>query len=472
MLGGSVSTYMTSHDDRKLHSSRFIQRLTILLLLLLPIQTRWIAIPASLHGGVWEYGTVSVYVTQLFIFLIAGYIFYKKYTEKKASFSWSKIKTHIWGYIQSHKVVTLFVLWLFMSMLWAPRTVAVAVWLLLFLTALSFWYVLKTTNLSLKVVLVSVGIGMLLSGGLGMMQFTQQFVPASTLWGIAEQNPQELGPSTVETSLRRWLRGYGTFPHPNILGGWMVLGLLCWLGVLLATHPLVSEKDSWFRLAAIVGTALGAGGLWFSFSRSAWIGLCIFLFLFWLYVLLKKRVWLVPVFKWTLLIAVMLVISAAVFEDPFRARTSFTDQRSLAQFRLEEQSQEVRVQQWQEAKDIALSPIVGIGSGVGNYTAFLGKMFPSRKVYHLQPMHSTPILAGLELGIIGSVLLLILLVQYIKKFVTNPFGVMLLIAIACMMLFDHYWWSLYPGVIATTFALWFASQNTTKPEQLRIFGKV
>jgi len=467
-----VCKHMTSHDhrDTTLSTSKFIQRLTLLLFILLPIQTRWIAVPATLHGGYWEYGTVSLYATQIFIFLIAAYYLLQTYKNKKQPLSLLIVKSWVGLFITKHKVLTLFLFWLLLSILWAPRTAAIGVWLLLFLTAVCFWYVLQASKLSLKVILVSVGIGMLISGGIGMIQFAQQHVPASSLWGVAEQNPQDLGPSTVETSLRRWLRGYGTFPHPNLLGGWMVLGLLCWLGVFLATHPLTSDKDSWARLMAIVGTVVGAGGLWLSFSRSAWLGFCVFLFLFWLYVLIKKRTWFIPVFKWTLLIALMLVISAAVFEDPFRARTSFVDQSSLAQFRLEEQSQNDRVKQWQEAKDIGFSKTAGVGSGVGNYTAFLGRLFPSREVYQLQPMHSTPVLVGLELGIIGSFLLLLLIIQYIKKFVQHPFGMFLLIAVLGMMLFDHYWWSLYPGVLATTFAFWFAAQNITKPEQLRIFG--
>ena len=294
--------HMTSHDhrDTTLSTSKFIQRLPLLLFILLPIQTRWIAVPATLHGGYWEYGTVSLYATQIFIFLIAAYYLLQTYKNKKQPLSLLIVKSWVGLFITKHKVLTLF--------------------------------------------------------------------------------------------------------------------------------------------------------------------------LFWLYVLIKKRTWFIPVFKWTLLIALMLVISAAVFEDPFRARTSFVDQSSLAQFRLEEQSQNDRVKQWQEAKDIGFSKTAGVGSGVGNYTAFLGRLFPSREVYQLQPMHSTPVLVGLELGIIGSFLLLLLIIQYIKKFVQHPFGMFLLIAVLGMMLFDHYWWSLYPGVLATTFAFWFAAQNITKPEQLRIFG--
>ena len=248
------------------------------------------------------------------------------------------------------------------------------------------------------------------------------------------------------------------------------------IGAFVLVRSVFSYSPAYFR-QRFMGAAYGDCGdsswcwraLAFVFSECVARVLCVFIFVL-AVCINQKRTWFIPVFKWTLLIALMLVISAAVFEDPFRARTSFVDQSSLAQFRLEEQSQNDRVKQWQEAKDIGFSKTAGVGSGVGNYTAFLGRLFPSREVYQLQPMHSTPVLVGLELGIIGSFLLLLLIIQYIKKFVQHPFGMFLLIAVLGMMLFDHYWWSLYPGVLATTFAFWFAAQNITKPEQLRIFG--
>jgi hypothetical protein len=61
----------------------------------------------------------------------------------------------------------------------------------------------------------------------------------------------------------RLLRGFGTFPHPNILGGYLALALVC--------LPVLTQR--WPRLSVVwwpVGVVL-VGGLLASFSRASWL---------------------------------------------------------------------------------------------------------------------------------------------------------------------------------------------------------
>jgi hypothetical protein len=61
----------------------------------------------------------------------------------------------------------------------------------------------------------------------------------------------------------RWLRSYGSFPHPNILGGFLALSL-----AVLAVH-----MDPRTRRRRIVALAMGFAALLLAFSRAAWLGI-------------------------------------------------------------------------------------------------------------------------------------------------------------------------------------------------------
>jgi O-antigen ligase len=60
----------------------------------------------------------------------------------------------------------------------------------------------------------------------------------------------------------RWLRAYGTTPHPNILGNYLLIGLLGPLWGYLQTGR------RWWRGAWVIGLAAGL----LTFSRAAWVG--------------------------------------------------------------------------------------------------------------------------------------------------------------------------------------------------------
>ncbi len=80
----------------------------------------------------------------------------------------------------------------------------------------------------------------------------------------------------------RWLRAYGTFPHPNILGGFLCLAI----PVVVGACPRLNRRSAaaWLLLAA---SGLGLLALLLSFSRAAWLG--IFVALLWAGFLLWQK---------------------------------------------------------------------------------------------------------------------------------------------------------------------------------------
>ena len=92
----------------------------------------------------------------------------------------------------------------------------------------------------------------------------QTTAPAGRLFNgwAAELTSHDQGASVVMLPIAgRWLRSYGTFPHPNILGGFLALSL-----------ALIAINDD-RRLRRLRAVALAAGlvALLLTFSRAAWL---------------------------------------------------------------------------------------------------------------------------------------------------------------------------------------------------------
>src|SRR5438552_12547854 len=71
-------------------------------------------------------------------------------------------------------------------------------------------------------------------------------------------------PVILNSAGERLLRGFGTFPHPNVLGGYLAMALVC--------LPVLGVR--WPRRAAALWWLLGAAisiGLLASFSRAGWL---------------------------------------------------------------------------------------------------------------------------------------------------------------------------------------------------------
>ena len=474
MLGGGVSKHMKEQKALYNRGARIFHVLMNVFLVLacvvLPFQTRWIIVPAFLHGGYWEYGTISLYASEGIVWCaFVAWLFADGLKKWNKQSPWLQEMMHF--LIRRWWVRGGVMVWIVLQLLWAPRTVAEISWLIHAMSVFVFYVLLTKSQIQLKVIILAIAIGLSFAGSMGIEQFGSQHIEANTVLGISAQKPEDGGVSVIETPIRRWLRAYGTYPHSNILGGMMVLGLFCWLLFFILADDLVDPIDYWGRLIGIVGVIATSSGLWLSFSRSAWLGwltggICV-----WVVVVIKKRHWFIPVLKWTAISVVVLVVVSYAFDEPFRARTSFLAREPVYGYRLENQSNVIRMAQWKEAYEIGIIRTFGAGTGVGNYTAWVGIIYPSLPVYNLQPFHVTLLLMLAELGLIGFIGIGVLVVQWIRRYGTHAWAVSILIGFAVMSVFDHYWWTLFPGMVCVALFAWLMTQKISTQVQLRIFGK-
>lgn len=306
----------------------------------------------------------------------------------------------------------------------------------------SFWQVLLITLIVIEGVL---GIGqMVLQRDLGLR----------LLVGEPVLDPSEFGVGVIEWEGHRSLRAYGNFAHPNIFGGIMATGLVLLTSFYLSAKKKLRkfqqrEKD-WFFFFAFLVIYLG---LFFSFSRSAWLPLAIIVCIFAVGVIIYRfRHSFSPdlknkVLKINLAFLICLILSVALFSAPLSVR--FNPEESQMERVIKSRGEYFK-------ESFELSKFYWLkGTGAGNYVrGVFDKITSEDKGFLYQPVHNVPVLILIETGIIGVVLLLIWVIYWFwelfkrfKRGLKNSqfivFAIMTLVLFILFFanLFDHYLWT-------------------------------
>lgn len=398
-----------------------------LFLFLLPWQTRYIVEQGYLNGGLWEYGTFSLYGTDillLVIFILA--IFYHSHIGSGKS----RLTAMFLPFLA-------FLLIAFLSLYWASnQETAFYYWLRLLGVAILLFIILKI-NINFRKAGASLVLAGLVQAELAIFQFFQQNVFSNKWLGMSAHSPDILGDQVVETLEGRYLRAYGSLPHPNILAGFLVLCLF------LLIFFYLTNRQKYQKIFCCVALPILSAGLFFTFCRAAFIGfgvawLFAFLFIFW-----KQKNSRVDFLKLTVFIAFVFSVLTIIYPSLIFSRVGEIT-------RLEKKSIAERASFQKESLEI-IKNNWPTGVGLGNYTQYThDNTKEDLKSFSYQPVHNIYLLITSELGIFGFIIFILIIIGAFQKFNFKKIETIVagvsVIAMLVAGFFDHYFFTLSFGL--------------------------
>lgn len=321
-----------------------------------------------------------------------------------------------------------------------------------FAVLLGLYFFLLNQNLRPAWVAVPLAFGVLIQGGVAVLQFIDQRSIGLTKVGELLLNPQDDGASIVRIGETRILRAYGLTDHPNLLGGFLAFALILILGYYLIA---ARQRAHYFLLVPL---AVGGLGLFLSFSRSA--GLAFAAGVAFLSVALlwnpdgrtKRFRQAVPA---GLVLGLALLLPALGNQPLLAQRVG--EGNSFEENSGENRSLIERDQLIASANRIFYAhPLLGVGNGTLPLAMYLlDKDFHTE--YFYQPPHFVLLNAATELGIVGGLLWLWLMIvpwlgiwarrSEVVRSIWFAAVAAALLVVTIVGLFDYYPWLLAPGRI-------------------------
>lgn len=416
-------------------ADKIFDSLLVLFIFLLPWQTRFIYKDIMLDGQLWQYGRLSLYASMLVLILAA--IFFGLPRREQ----WH-LSQHKWWYI-------LFIYGLLFCLARPWPILGLYYFFIIFGTLL---FIFLARHLSQAKILWAIWASALGQGLVAIYQSLYQSISANKWLGISQQVVEYSGTSVLADGSLRILRAYGFLPHPNILAGFLTLGILVSLYLWHDVY-VQSEKVDWqikkikrytsslcliiFSLVLMTFAQLA------TFSRSALLALlCCLLFILIFSVIKKDKLTFYVVIKY--FIIMLLVAWAFNMYYPNLWASRFDLGNRLEAKSIQDRQITYSQLDWGNPRVI----IFGQGLGLNTYQAYQ-KNRPA-SLDQVQPIHNWFLLALAEIGLTGVLIFLALLYLYFKKIlwkknnyqVWNIAFVLLLIFLG---LFDHYLWTSWTG---------------------------
>jgi O-antigen ligase len=272
---------------------------------------------------------------------------------------------------------------------------------------------------------------------LAIWQFIYQ--KSTDLWvlnkiGESLLRPNIAGVAKIISRGTVFIRGYGTFPHPNLLGAFLVISILCIL-------YLIFNFDKKQRFILFILLFINILGITVTFSRASYLALAIGLALFLGYLFYHRNTG-QPKLIWTVLTFsfMYILVSFLIFKPFILTRATVFDQATV------ERATYNRI----GIQMIKNNPFLGIG--IGESVLHMEQYDKTiTEPWQKQPIHNYFILAAAEIGIPGALALLWIFSSLIWKLLRNIINdintyhlllACMLISILVLMQFDHYFYTL------------------------------
>ena len=263
---------------------------------------------------------------------------------------------------------------------------------------LGLYFFVINSGLDWSRIVASLGSGLLLQGGLGLVQ----------VWQQADVGLQTLGERTLDISTASiaWapeglqtLRAYGLTDHPNILGMHLALGLILLVGWL-------RRKQSDWVPAALLTVALGVAALFLTFYQPSWTAFALgLLVLSWLDQRNRNGE---PALKWAPLLISSFLITLPLFWL-FRPYVQLGYRHFDVESHLAEQTRQRQERQaLAELTNRLFAEQAAFGVGAGNLPLAMREA-ESNFSFNYQPPFNTILTVAAELGMFGSLFYLLAL---------------------------------------------------------------
>jgi hypothetical protein len=405
--------------------------LLAIFMFLLPWQTRYIFGWSYLSGDPTQFGTLSLYATQ--VLLMVGLL---------VIYSWRGLPKFKRTDKRLFIVGGLFLLANIVSTLLADSSIPAIAGLLELTVAGIFFLALLDERVDLGRVMFALALGLCLPVLLGVVQVFSGGNEASLILGLASRDAQRPGDSVVVLADGvRALRAYGPFPHPNIFGGYLAVGLLSLLG--LRSFQETRKSSLIFGVTA----SILAVGLVLTASRSAIFGLVLGLTITMIALHSKTKKIIAPMVATAIFVALALTYLAPSMVTSLRGG-GVLENRSVSE----------RVQQYHDWPSTMHGVDWLIGNGPRNYVFALADEHPQQSVWDYQPIHNVPLLILSEIGIFGFLLMLIF-IGFLLRHATAPEASGIVSAVFAIMFFDHYLWSSWAGMSLVAYVLVVCMRN-------------
>jgi len=435
--------------------SKILEYMLYLFVFVLPWQTRWIFKDYRVGENFFEFGRMGLYafdliiLAMLLIFLLA----------KSIRVKFTNIISKAEGIGLSIFIILLAVM-AYSAWFFAIDSEIAHYWLTRFVVAFLLLLLILKINFSQIKLIVAFVTSACLQALLGIWQVIHNEVMANKWLGMAWHQADALaGESVIAYGDERLLRAYGSLPHPNILAGFLVVVFAMLIYLILKT------EKSWQRWFLFSSFSLILSGIFLTFSLSAWLatlGVIIFLFAVFAHKSTYDTRRLAKALgAWAI---ILVTILSLLFLAPLKTRI-------LGDGRLEEISFTERSASMRNAYYIALNHTPR-GVGLGNYVQEVRRLDrDSLPISLYQPVHNVYFLAWAELGLVGGISMLLLLLYFCARMVAakedqfTGYPLPLLISGSAMgvvfflMFFDHYFWTTAFGIYLWFFVMGFFMRN-------------
>ncbi len=468
-----------------------------LFLLSIPLQTRIIFLTKNsyINDGFIEYNAKYLYLSDIFLIITFILFFVNNFKSFSLNFStyypqdihknspYFYFKTLIFKFVNVSREtffskksfltvlllwVFFFIFWSFLSIIWSSnKEISLYHNFKLLEILLLLIYLLKIL-INPRIILVS--LYLLICAGIfqsliAILQFFYQHSLGFKILGESIISSSIPGVAKFTIDSEKYIRAYGTFPHPNILAGFLIFTIIGTVVVLLIKN--IKNKINVSRETLIGDKLLCLGfilqniALFLTFSRLIWLIVCIFYLI--LINWIKKNNSLInkPITTFfTYIPRIFLIILFFIFPVivsrfnnlNIATDSAFTDRLLYNNIALQ-----------------AINDHFWTGSGIGTFVFEMSNYINTKFYYwQYQPAHNIYLLIGSEIGIIGLIIFLLFLLSLILKKQTmfhvkhstqdknlknttaeivNYFFTINLILFLLIGFFDHYLWTIQQGIL-------------------------